>query len=154
MIVKRISLQDYSTGKEYVYTDKSGSAASIKAVDGRVGSGPPSGAGNYNTPAQQPGSPYNAPSNTGRQVSSTSKSEPTPGSAPGSHADSSESTPNSASQPPSSSSPAGANYIATGGSTAGNGQTDKAPVSAAKSMAVTTAGIVVAAAGLIVGWIL
>lgn len=153
MIVKRISLQDYSTGKEYVYTDKSGSAASIKAVDGRVGSGPPSGAGNYNTPAQQPGSPYNAPSNTGRQVSSTSKGEPTPGVA-GSHADSSESTPNSASQPPSSSSPAGANYIATGGSTAGNGQTEKAPDSAAKGMAVTTAGIVVAAAGLIVGWIL
>lgn len=160
MIVKSIRVQDYSSGKEYVYTDKSGSAKSIKAVDGQIGAGPQAGSGN--SPAQQPssGSSYNAPSNTGRQVSSTSKSEPTQNSVSGSNADSSESTPNSASQPPSSSSPAGANYIATGGSTAGSGNTgnigaaDKTPDSAAQSMAITTAGIVVAAAGLIAGWIL
>lgn len=36
--VKSISVQDYSTGKEYAYGDHSGSWTSIQAIDGSVGS--------------------------------------------------------------------------------------------------------------------
>ncbi|MBE3045870.1 family 16 glycosylhydrolase, partial [Candidatus Bathyarchaeota archaeon] len=36
MVVKSIHVADYSTGKEYVYTDNSGSWESIEAVDGEV----------------------------------------------------------------------------------------------------------------------
>lgn len=36
MVVKSISISDYSTGKEYRYTDNSGSWESIEAVDGEI----------------------------------------------------------------------------------------------------------------------
>lgn len=36
MVVESISISDYSTGKEYRYTDNSGSWESIEAVDGKV----------------------------------------------------------------------------------------------------------------------
>lgn len=36
MQVKSIKVTDYSTGKQYEYTDKTGSWQSIKAVDGKV----------------------------------------------------------------------------------------------------------------------
>jgi hypothetical protein len=38
--VKTISVQDYSTGKEYAYTDHSGTWTSIQAVDGEISGGP------------------------------------------------------------------------------------------------------------------
>lgn len=87
MIVKKIYVQDYSSGKEYRYTDQSGSANSIEAVGGEIGAGPQSGAGNAATATGSP-SAYNAPSNSGRLPSSTSKSEATSG-ASGNNADSS-----------------------------------------------------------------
>ncbi|KAH0614178.1 uncharacterized protein H6S33_006064 [Morchella sextelata] len=153
MIVKKIYVQDYSSGKEYRYTDQSGSADSIEAVGGEIGAGPQSGAGNAATATGSP-SAYNAPSNSGRLPSSTSKSEATSG-ASGNNADSSESTHNSASPSSSSSSSAGANgaaYIATGGSSSGSSETYTG--AASSTMAVKTAGLALAAAGLIVGWIL
>lgn len=75
MIVKKIYVQDYSSGKEYRYTDQSGSANSIEAVGGEIGAGPQSGAGNAATATGSP-SAYNAPSNSGRLPSSTSKIHP------------------------------------------------------------------------------
>ncbi|KAF5098761.1 hypothetical protein D0Z00_001920 [Geotrichum galactomycetum] len=44
--VKTISVQDYSTGKEYAYTDHSGTWTSIQAVDGEI-SGDPKFTSNY-----------------------------------------------------------------------------------------------------------
>lgn len=171
MVVKRIFIQDYSSGKEYIYSDKTGSAQSIKAVDGKVGAGPQPGRGNNGctngsgsgsgsgsnsgSSAQPTGSSslYNAPSNTGRLVSSATKSEATQISGSRSNADSSESAHNSASPSSPSSALSGANgaaYIATGGSSG----TTEAFTGAASTLAVATAGMAVAAAGLIVGWIL
>lgn len=155
MIVQSIYLENYSTGTAYEYTNDSGSSKSIKAIGGEIGVGPQPGAGNAasSSAAAKPtsGTSYNAPSNTGRLVSSTSKSEATPSGGSGLNADSTESTHNSASHLPSSSSPAGANYIATGGST---GTTETFAGAAASTMAATTAGMVIAAVGLVAGWML
>jgi hypothetical protein len=41
MIVEKMTIQDYSKGKYYVYTDKTGSAGSIKADEGKIGEAPP-----------------------------------------------------------------------------------------------------------------
>lgn len=41
MVVEKVTIQDYSKGKYYVYSDKSGSAASIVADDGKIGEAPP-----------------------------------------------------------------------------------------------------------------
>lgn len=41
MVVESVMIQDYSKGKYYVYTDMTGSAASIKADDGKIGEAPP-----------------------------------------------------------------------------------------------------------------
>lgn len=100
MIVKDIWVQDYSSGTEYVYTDKSGSWQSIQAVNGKVGAGPQTGAGNDipdndNDAAVGAGDgTFKAPTKSGRIVSSgASQSEPTPVGGSGNNADSAETTP-------------------------------------------------------------
>ena len=40
MIVKSIDVHDYSTGKNYYYSDKSGNAASIRSEGGKINVGP------------------------------------------------------------------------------------------------------------------
>jgi len=94
MVVQSIMVQDYSTGKEYTYSDKSGSSQSIKAVDGQINAGPQTGTGNADslssavgssssiasTGANSGSSSFQAPTKSGLVLSSTSKSEPTSGS--------------------------------------------------------------------------
>lgn len=176
MLIKDIFVQDYSTGKEYVYTDKSGTWQSIKAVDGQVGAGPQTGAGNdipdsvNNSPDTNSGS-FKAPTNSGRFVSSTTKSEPTPvaGSNPN-NADSSETTP--APQSPSESSSghyagkgeffaapeSGLVTVSGGAQPTANGTT---PIQATPSEVYTgsgnkvlPAGILIGAVGMVMGWLL
>ena len=77
MMVRSIKVQDYSSGKEYVYGDKSGSWQSIIAVNGKVNAGPQTGPGNAGTyeKKQTDSSAFKAPSNSG-WTSSTDKSKP------------------------------------------------------------------------------
>ncbi|KAL7276747.1 hypothetical protein RUND412_000244 [Rhizina undulata] len=78
MIVQRIYVQDYSSGKEYHYGDQTGSWKSIQAIDGVVGAGPQTGPGNR--PASLPAGygTYKSTVTSGYE-SSTTKSEPSPG---------------------------------------------------------------------------
>ena len=58
MSVKSMTVTDYSTGKEYVYTDRSGNKESIKAVDGEIfgspGGSPPEEVESSTPPAEKP----------------------------------------------------------------------------------------------------
>lgn len=72
MMVRSIKVQDYSSGKEYVYGDKSGSWQSIIAVNGKVNAGPQSGPGNAGTYEKKQSGAFKAPSNSG-WTSSTDK---------------------------------------------------------------------------------
>ncbi|TGZ76961.1 hypothetical protein EX30DRAFT_224118 [Ascodesmis nigricans] len=86
MLVKSIYVQDYSSGKEYVYGDKSGSWQSIKSVGGTVNAGPQLNNGNIgkieDTPAGSnsgtiaDSSQFKAPSNSGLVPSATEKTRP------------------------------------------------------------------------------
>ncbi|PWW75144.1 Glycoside Hydrolase Family 16 protein [Tuber magnatum] len=85
MVVQSIYVRDYSTGKEYVYADKSGSSASIKSNGGSImGGGTNPGTPNLSSSssvAPSSGSSgstssFNSPSNSGRISSTSSKSHP------------------------------------------------------------------------------
>lgn len=73
MIVEYISVQDYSTGKFYKYTDNSGSAKSIVAVDGKIMGGdkntdsrPPLEERPEQPTGKDQSTTFRAPSNSGR----------------------------------------------------------------------------------------
>ena len=73
MIVKSITIQDYSTGSYYYYSDKSGSASSIRSEGGKIMVGPSNGPPKFldNDPPQSTHIPTTAP----RSSTSTSRTE-------------------------------------------------------------------------------
>ncbi|KAF8456780.1 concanavalin A-like lectin/glucanase domain-containing protein [Kalaharituber pfeilii] len=78
MIVKSIKVQDYSTGKFYYYSDRSGSASSIRSEGGQIMVGASDKPGNIgddvDKPIETPTTTPRAPSNSGRITSSTTTS--------------------------------------------------------------------------------
>lgn len=164
MLVKSIYVQDYSSGKEYVYGDKSGSWQSIKSVGGTVNAGPQLNNGNIgkieDTPAGSnsgtiaDSSQFKAPSNSGLVPSATEKSKAT--SAPGSSgADLGEpARPTSTSSGSSGSESGSGSNKETSASTTPKGTDDKDLFEGSASGLATLPGLLFAAAGLVAGLVL
>ena len=84
MIIKSITIQDYSTGSYYYYSDNSGSDTSIRSEGGKIMVGPSDDPPNIqnNIPVQSTNIPIpiatpRAPSNSGLISSTTTSTKPT-----------------------------------------------------------------------------
>lgn len=133
MIVAEFSVVDYSSGTEYVYTDRTGAWKSIKAVGGKVYAGPQTGKGNQGE--------YNTPTNT--QSGSSPTGKPAGGSRD--HTDDDESS-------LSGGSPSGSSGNETQKGTSPNPVADIDADSAANALTINA--MVLGAIALVMGWAL